>query len=282
MSDTRSPRYGTIDTAYAMRLATTPADQDGPVWMVNLMKYRPRADYSDGRETGVTGREADDLYAPYESLAAIGAEIVFVGEVEQQLAGVSPVWDRIGVVKYPTRRAFIEMQSRKDFQDKHVHKDAGMEATIVMVCHPVPSPTMPEGLIEVDWSDVAHPPTADDGSVVVLHVIRFAEASPADVTPADVTPAEMEAYQVAAAATAVPYGVRIGAWLAAEGTIVGDGRTWDQVRFNVFPSRAAFMAVAMDPARLEAQKNFREVAIADTYTMIVRPVIDRLAQSFPA
>jgi hypothetical protein len=33
----------------------------------------------------------------------------------------------------------------------------------------------------------------------------------------------------------------------------------------------------MDPARLDAQKTSREPAIADTYTMIVRPTIDRLS-----
>ena len=63
-----------------------------------------------------------------------------------------------------------------------------------------------------------------------------------------------------------------------EGTIVGDGRQWDQARFNAFPSKAAFMAVALDPARLEAQRSHREVALADTYTMILRPTIDRLAE----
>ena len=35
----------------------------------------------------------------------------------------------------------------------------------------------------------------------------------------------------------MPNGVRIAGWFAAEGTIVGDGRTWDQVRFNAFPSK---------------------------------------------
>ena len=40
--------------------------------------------------------------------------------------------------------------------------------------------------------------------------------------------------------------------------------------------KAAFMAVAMDPARLAAQHAHREVAIADTYTMILRPRIDKL------
>ena len=39
------------------------------------------------------------------------------------------------------------------------------------------------------------------------------------------------------------------------------------------------MAVVFDPARLEAQRDHREVAIEDTYTLILRPRIDRLAES---
>ena len=74
---------------------------------------------------------------------------------------------------------------------------------------------------------------------------------------------------------AVPHGVRLAAWFEAEGTIVGDGRSWHQARFNAFPSKEAFLAVVFDPARLDAQHNHREVAIADTYTMILRPFIDR-------
>lgn len=73
--------------------------------------------------------------------------------------------------------------------------------------------------------------------------------------------------------------MRIAAWLQAEGTILGDGRTWDQVRFNAFPSRQAFMTVALDPERLAAQAAHREVALADTYTLIVRPTINRLHAS---
>jgi hypothetical protein len=60
---------------------------------------------------------------------------------------------------------------------------------------------------------------------------------------------------------------------------MGDGRQWDQIRFNVFPSRAAFMAVVLDPERLAAQAAHRETAIADTYTLITRPTIDRLYES---
>jgi hypothetical protein len=39
------------------------------------------------------------------------------------------------------------------------------------------------------------------------------------------------------------------------------------------------MAVVLDPDRLRAQAEHREVALADTYTLILRPSIDRLAAS---
>ncbi len=135
-----SPRYGQVDREYGRRLATTPPDEDGPVWMVNLMKYRDIADYTDGRDTRISGREADDRYAPLGPLAAVGAEVVFAGDVEQQVLGAAPTWDRIGVVKYPTRRSFIAMQARPDFRALHVHKDAGMRETIVIGCRPLPTP----------------------------------------------------------------------------------------------------------------------------------------------
>ncbi len=270
MTDPTSPRYGTVDRDYAIRLATTPPDEDGPVWMVNLMKYRDVADYADGRESAISGREADDLYTPLESLASVGAEIVFAADVVDQLLGDSPRWDRVAVVRYPTRQAFIEMQSRPDFQRQHVHKDAGMEQTFVIGCQPMPSPDA--GLERPDWGDVAHPPTDDDGPVVVIHVLRFAEEAARHSSPED-----MEAYTAAAARIAVPHGARVAGWFGVEGTIVGDGRTGDQVRFNAFPSRAAFSAVVADPARLEAQREHRETAIADTYALVTRPMIDRLA-----
>ncbi len=104
----------------------------------------------------------------------------------------------------------------------------------------------------------------------MLHLIRF-HAGRADD--------EMVHYQDDAALVAVPHGVRIAGWFGIEGTVIGDGRGWDQVRFNTFPSREAFMAVVFDPQRLEAQRSHREVAIADTYTLVLRPVIDRLGEA---
>jgi hypothetical protein len=56
--------------------------------------------------------------------------VVFFGDVVSQSS--PDEWDRIGIVKYASRRSFIEMQSRRDFQDKHVHKEAGMDYTICL------------------------------------------------------------------------------------------------------------------------------------------------------
>ncbi len=193
MSEQHGPRYGTIDQGYAMQLATTPADEDGPVWMVNLMKYRERADYADGRESSISGQEADDAYSPLDSLAAVGARPVFFADVDQQLLGDDTVWDRVGIVKYPTRRSFIDMQSLPSFRESHQHKDAGMERTIVMGTQPMATPEPPAGFEPVDWADVAHPPTDDDGPVVVIHVLRFKDAAAAHETPD-----HMREYQTAA------------------------------------------------------------------------------------
>lgn len=137
-----------------MRLATCEPDADGPIYMLNLMKYRAAADYGSDGEAGVSGREADDRYAPIDVLAKIGAKVVFTAEV---LAG-SEDWDRIGIVCYPTRRAFIEMQSRDDFKQKHVHKDAGMDHTIVMGTLPVdglPGRTKPSRILLEVWQGEA-------------------------------------------------------------------------------------------------------------------------------
>ena len=142
-----SPGYGTINTEMIGRwLSLDPAD-DGPFWALNLMRYREVAQYEaedgdpgtgDASTAGATprsGRDADDEYAPLGPLAAIGAQVVFHGDVVDQPSG-TPEWHRVAIVRYPTRAAFFAMQQRDDFRSKHVHKEAGMEFTIVMSCLP--------------------------------------------------------------------------------------------------------------------------------------------------
>src|SRR5947209_610842 len=130
-----APGYGTTNTEYFASVLSR-EEPGGPMWALNFMKYRPRAEYADGRATTLTGAEADDLYRPDGPLAAVGASIVFGGDVVHQLRGDVTTWDRIGIVRYPTRRAIVEMNMRDDFREKHEHKEAGMAFTIVTACFP--------------------------------------------------------------------------------------------------------------------------------------------------
>ncbi|MGZ6998146.1 MAG: hypothetical protein ACXVLZ_07960 [Acidimicrobiia bacterium] len=141
MAGTTEPGYGTPNWELIRRWLTLPADEDGPFWALNLMRYRPVAAYADADATApaVSGKEADDAYAPLGPLAAVGAVVAFHGDVLDQRAG-RPAWDRVGIVRYPTRAAFFAMQQRDDFKDQHVHKEAGMEFTIVLSCLPAGEP----------------------------------------------------------------------------------------------------------------------------------------------
>ena len=72
--------YGKIDFDYAIHLATRPPEEDGPIYMVNLMKYHEVAQYDTENAPKISGREADDRYNPASILNKIGATIVFVAD----------------------------------------------------------------------------------------------------------------------------------------------------------------------------------------------------------
>ena len=191
-------KYGNIDKDYAISLATRPEAEDGPIYMVNLMKYHEVAQYSDDASPSskpISGREADDRYNPASILSRIGAAIIFAGDVVGN-ADSPEDWDRIAVVRYPTRKAFIEMQSRKDFGEKHVHKAAGMKRTIIVCCRPE------------DLSlDTRERPTPSDGQFLTMVVRRNIENQ--------------------TAFNEMPNAKNF----SAEGTIIGDGRKWQTVQF---------------------------------------------------
>jgi hypothetical protein len=111
-------------------------------------------------------------------------------------------------------------------------------------------------------------------AVVALHVLQFE-----NMESETQTPTYMQSYQSVVARVALKHGLRISGWFPVERTIVGDQRRWNQVRFNLFPSKAAFLAFDSDPDRLQAQKVHCKQAIGDIYTMIVRPTINRLDES---
>lgn len=55
----------------------------GPIFMVNLLKFKERAEYKDGRKTDLSGREAYQLYgkAVTKILKSVGGQLIFAGDV---------------------------------------------------------------------------------------------------------------------------------------------------------------------------------------------------------
>ena len=252
-------------------LEIDPAD-DGPFHMINLIKFREKADYADGRETDLTGREADMLYAPFEFLQAIGAEIVFASEVESNLITLDGTqWEQIGIVRYPSRALFFQMTQDEEFQARSVHKDAGVEKSLVIVAH------LQDSLAPPPPDEIPNPPTADDPQVAIAHLLAYneiADYGPGSVEPERTGPEAMLLYQQAAATVALEQGVDPAAWFDVEGVFIGDEREWDEFRINIFPSHAAFDVVVADPTRQAGQVH-REAAIEDTYTTSNRVIINR-------
>lgn len=128
-------RYGQVNESARERFQRAEPADDAPFYMLNLMRYRPWAEYDDDRQPRITGREADDRYAPIAILQELGAEIVLFGDVVDQPRG-DERWDRVAIVRYPHVRSFVEMQRREDFQALHVHKQAGMDLTVIAACRP--------------------------------------------------------------------------------------------------------------------------------------------------
>jgi hypothetical protein len=117
LGDGSSPTYGEINLEQVQRMVAAPTD--GPFYMVNLIRFRELAVYPDGRETDLTGREANDLYSPIEFLAAIGARPVFVGDVTGTTLGEEGAWDQVAVVEYPCPLSLFAMSAHPEFMARH-------------------------------------------------------------------------------------------------------------------------------------------------------------------
>jgi uncharacterized protein (DUF1330 family) len=102
---------------------------EGAVMMVNLLKYRDKAVYEDGRETDLSGRDAYALYAKemVKLVEASGGRFVFGSEVTSLLLGeVEELWDQVGIVEYPSSKDLLAIASSPEFQAIEVHRVAGL------------------------------------------------------------------------------------------------------------------------------------------------------------
>ena len=102
---------------------------DGPIYMVNLLKFKEHAEYEDGRATDLSGRDAYQLYGSEVSklVGDYGGEVNFVADVTFLALGqVEELWDEVAIAMYPNRAALFEMSSSPEWQAIAVHRAAGL------------------------------------------------------------------------------------------------------------------------------------------------------------
>lgn len=93
-------------------------DLDEPVFMLNLLRYRDEAQEGFGVD-GMSGRDAYGVYGRKfaELNPRFGGEPVFMGRVgTHPIVGDDESWDLMILVRYPTRRQFVDMFNDADYQ----------------------------------------------------------------------------------------------------------------------------------------------------------------------
>jgi uncharacterized protein (DUF1330 family) len=108
-------------------------DDGTPVHMVNLLKFKDKAEYEDGRETDLTGQQAYAIYSAEikGQIEKVGGQVVFEGQASQLLVGeVEDLWDMIAVVRYPNVQAMAKMTSDRAYGEIAIHRIAGLEGQL--------------------------------------------------------------------------------------------------------------------------------------------------------
>lgn len=107
---------------------------EGPVEMLNLLRFRDVADYSRSPqlapEEPISGAEAYEEYSRHTlpRLAAVGAEVVWLGRGAGALVGPTDErWDLALLVRYPSVEAFLGMTGDEGYLATVGHRTAALE-----------------------------------------------------------------------------------------------------------------------------------------------------------
>jgi len=117
-------------------VAFATAERSGEVVMLNLLKFKQKADSGDG--------SGSDAYNRYGALVTKmveerGGRMVWLGNAENVLIGDvdTDAWDAVALVAYPSRQAFIDMATSPSYTEAHKHREDGLERTVLIACEAV-------------------------------------------------------------------------------------------------------------------------------------------------
>lgn len=113
----------------AQRTAMGQPGPDGPIVMVNLLKFKDLAHYEDGSDPELSGRKAYERYgrAVSQIIKEYGGRIIFAGDVTLLgLGQVEDLWDEVALAEYPNRAALLAMTTSDEWRAVAHHREAGL------------------------------------------------------------------------------------------------------------------------------------------------------------
>ena len=110
-----------------------------PIFMLNLLKFKAKAEYKDRRKTDLTGRQAYALYGSgFDAvMAPLGTEIIYSGDIRGFLIGFGEDdWDSVALIKYPSTDVMLDMFRNESYQAIQIHREAALEGQLLLECGP--------------------------------------------------------------------------------------------------------------------------------------------------
>jgi uncharacterized protein (DUF1330 family) len=106
-----------------------------PIVMLNLLRFRARAQYPDGRKADLSGAQAYGIYADAmrKAVEREGGKFLFAGDVKYLAIGaVEDLWDIAALVQYPSAAAFVKIATSPEVAEIGVHRAAGLEGQLLI------------------------------------------------------------------------------------------------------------------------------------------------------
>jgi uncharacterized protein (DUF1330 family) len=133
-------RAASIDPGTEQVRRLVSSTDPGPIVMVNLLRFKERA---DGVDEGLSGAEAYARYAEGVAphLERVGGRLLEAVACEEGVIGPEQAeWDMVALVAYPSREAFLTMTADPDYLEVHRHRVAALADSRLILSRPVVPP----------------------------------------------------------------------------------------------------------------------------------------------
>jgi uncharacterized protein (DUF1330 family) len=122
------------------------ATDDGPIVMVNLLKFKDKAEYADGSDADLSGLAAYLRYgaAVVGLLIKAGGRPIYSGPVTGIIIGDVPeLWDMVALAEYPSNAAMMAMVESPEYRAIEHHRLAGLAGQLNIRSRPMTRPPTP-------------------------------------------------------------------------------------------------------------------------------------------